>query len=161
MFADPGNAVEVTMRAVVQRVSRSEVTVDGRTIGSIGQGLLVLLGVAKGDGPPDVDYLVRKIVGLRVFEDEAGKMNLSVEDVNGSILLVSQFTLCADTNKGNRPSFVGAAQPDEARPLVDRFANAVRVRGIGCSEGEFGAHMSVELVNDGPVTIVFDTKAKS
>jgi len=145
------------MRAVVQRVSRASVTVDDRTLGSIDTGLLVLLGVAAGDGPKDADYLARKIVGLRIFEDEAGKMNLSVVDVHGAILLVSQFTLCADTNKGNRPSFAGAAQPEEARPLVERFAGAVRAAGVECAEGEFGSHMAVDLVNDGPVTIVFDT----
>ena len=145
------------MRAVVQRVSRAEVCVDGRQVSSIGGGLLVLLGVAQGDTVAEVDYLARKIVALRIFEDDAGKMNLAVTDVGGELLVVSQFTLCADTHKGNRPSFVHAAQPDDAAPMIARFVEAVRAAGLECKEGEFGAHMAVELVNDGPVTIVFDT----
>jgi D-tyrosyl-tRNA(Tyr) deacylase len=148
------------MRAVVQRVSHAEVDVDDRRVSSIGPGLLVLLGVARGDTAADVDLLVRKIVALRIFEDDAGKMNLAAGDVNGELLVVSQFTLCANTHKGNRPSFVDAAQPDEAVPLINRFVEAVRATGIGCSEGEFGAHMDVGLTNAGPVTIVFDTRDK-
>ncbi len=146
------------MRAVVQRVSRASVTVDNRPVASIGRGLLVLLGVARGDGATDAEYLARRVIGLRVFDDETGKMNLAVKDVDGEIMLVSQFTLCADTRKGNRPSFVGAAPPEEARPVIARVAELVREAGINCPEGRFGAHMVVELVNDGPVTIVFDTK---
>jgi len=146
------------MRAVVQRVSRASVTVDNRPVASIGRGLLVLLGVARGDAATDAEYLARRVIGLRVFDDETGKMNLAVKDVDGEIMLVSQFTLCADTRKGNRPSFVGAAPPEEARPVIARVAELVREAGINCPEGRFGAHMAVELVNDGPVTIVFDTK---
>jgi len=146
------------MRAVVQRVSRAGVRVDDRPVASIGPGLLVLLGVARGDTPGDAEYLARRVIGLRVFEDDEGKMNLAVKDVDGEILLVSQFTLCANTRKGNRPSFVDAAPPDEARPLIARFVEIVRGAGLECPQGEFGAHMAVDLVNDGPVTIVFDSK---
>lgn len=145
------------MRAVVQRVSRASVDVDGRRVSSIDRGLLVLLGAAQGDTKSDVDYLVRKVVSLRIFEDDAGKMNLAVKDTGGELLVVSQFTLCADTQKGNRPSFAHAAQPGDAAPLITRFVEAVRAAGIECEEGEFGAHMAVELINDGPVTIVLDT----
>ena len=145
------------MRAVVQRVSRAGVGVDGWPVSSIGRGLLVLLGVARGDTTSEVDYLVRKIVALRIFEDSAGKMNLAVKDICGELLVVSQFTLCADTGKGNRPSFAHAAQPDDAAPLITRFVEAVRAAGIECREGEFGARMAVELINDGPVTIILDT----
>ena len=146
------------MRAVVQRVSRAGVRVDGRQVASICRGLLVLLGVARGDTREGAEYLARRVVGLRVFEDEAGKMNLAVKDVDGEVLLVSQFTLCANTRKGNRPSFVDAAPPEEAQPLIARFVEMVRGAGLECPQGEFGAHMAVDLVNDGPVTIVFDTK---
>jgi len=146
------------MRAVVQRVSRAGVRVADRPVASIGRGLLVLLGVARGDTPDDAEYLARRVVGLRVFEDDAGKMNLAVKDVGGEVLLVSQFTLCANTRKGNRPSFVDAAAPEEAQPLIARFVEMVRGAGLECPEGEFGAHMAIDLVNDGPVTIVFDTK---
>ena len=146
------------MRAVVQRVSRAGVRVADRPVASIGRGLLVLLGVARGDTPDDAEYLARRVVGLRVFEDDDGKMNLAVKDVDGEVLLVSQFTLCANTRKGNRPSFVDAAPPEEAQPLIARFVEKVRGAGLECPEGEFGAHMAIDLVNDGPVTIVFDTK---
>ena len=145
------------MRAVVQRVREASVSVGGELVSSIGVGLLVLLGVARGDETDDADYLAKKIVALRVFEDNAGKMNLSVNDVGGELLVVSQFTLCADTQKGNRPSFVGAARPERAEPLVERFIESVRAADISCQKGVFGAHMEVALVNDGPVTIVFDT----
>ncbi|MCD6288332.1 MAG: D-tyrosyl-tRNA(Tyr) deacylase [Candidatus Hydrogenedentes bacterium] len=145
------------MRAVVQRVREASVSVGGELVSSIGMGLLVLLGVARGDETDDADYLAKKIVALRVFEDNAGKMNLSVNDVGGELLVVSQFTLCADTQKGNRPSFVGAARPERAEPLVERFIESVRAADISCQKGVFGAHMEVALVNDGPVTIVFDT----
>jgi len=148
------------MRAVVQRVSRASVRVDDRPVASIGRGLLVLLGVARGDLPNDAEYLARRALGLRVFQDDAGKMNLAVKDVDGDVLLVSQFTLCANTRKGNRPSFVDAAPPDEAQPLIARFVETVRGAGLECPQGEFGAHMTIELVNDGPVTIVFDTKTR-
>ena len=148
------------MRAVVQRVSRASVSVDDRPVSSIDRGLLVLLGVAQGDTTAEVDYLVRKIVALRIFEDDTGKMNLAVKDIGGELLVVSQFTLCADTQKGNRPSFAHAAQPDMAGPLITRFVEAVRAAGIECKEGEFGAHMAVELINDGPVTITLKTGDK-
>ena len=147
------------MRAVVQRVDRASVTVDGAITGQIEQGLLVLLGVAEGDTEKDLAYIVDKVCGLRIFEDEAGKMNLSVQDVGGSILAVSQFTLAASTKKGNRPSFTQAGAPDEANRLYEYFTSLVRatngVRNVGT--GEFGADMQVALVNHGPFTIWLDT----
>ncbi len=140
------------MRAVVQRVAEARVTVDGRVVGEIGAGLLVLVGVAPTDGPAQVDWMAAKIAGLRIFEDEAGKMNLAVGDVGGGVLVVSQFTLYGDASKGRRPSFTGAAPPEIARPLYERLADA-----LGAARGEFGAHMEVALVNDGPVTLILDT----
>ena len=140
------------MRAVVQRVSHARVTVEGETTGEIGRGLLVLLGVRKGDTVEQADKLARKLLALRIFEDDDGKMNRSVEDVGGQVLCVSQFTLYGDARKGNRPSFVDAAPPDEAEPLYERVRAALNdARG-----GRFGAHMKVELVNDGPVTLVVE-----
>lgn len=148
------------MRAVVQRVSRARVTVDGEETGAIEQGLLVLLGVGHDDQAKDVDYMVRKILGLRVFEDPDGKMNLSVIDVQGAVLAVSQFTLYGDCRKGRRPSFVAAAHPEPAEALFDAFVQAVRDQGVDCPTGRFGAMMDVELVNHGPVTLLLDsTKA--
>jgi D-tyrosyl-tRNA(Tyr) deacylase len=144
------------MRAVVQRVSQASVTVDGETVGRIGPGLMILLGVAHEDGPAEADWLARKITGLRVFEDREGKLNLSLLDVEGEALVVSQFTLYADTRKGRRPSFVAAAQPEVAAPLVERFANALREHGVGVESGVFGAHMLVEIHNDGPVTLIVE-----
>jgi D-tyrosyl-tRNA(Tyr) deacylase len=144
------------MRAVVQRVSQASVTVDGETVGRIGPGLMILLGVAHEDGPAEADWLARKITGLRVFEDREGKLNLSLLDVEGDALVVSQFTLYADTRKGRRPSFVAAAQPEVAAPLVERFANALREHGVGVESGVFGAHMLVEIHNDGPVTLIVE-----
>jgi D-tyrosyl-tRNA(Tyr) deacylase len=140
------------MRAVVQRVAEARVTVDDREVGAIGGGLLVLLGVAPGDGEKQVAWMADKIANLRIFEDEGGKMNLSVRDVGGGVLVVSQFTLYGDASKGRRPSFIGAAHPDVARPLYEAVANA-----LGAARGEFGAHMRVALVNDGPVTLLLDT----
>jgi D-tyrosyl-tRNA(Tyr) deacylase len=140
------------MRAVVQRVSGASVTVDGEETARIGPGLLVLLGVREGDGDEHADKLARKLLGLRVFPDADGKMNLSVEDVGGAILCVSNFTVYGDTRKGNRPSFVDAAQPDEAERLYERVR-----QGLGAQGGRFGAHMHVELVNDGPVTLLVET----
>lgn len=140
------------MRAVLQRVSEASVTVDGRMLGAIGPGLLVLLGVAPGDGPAQVAWMAEKIANLRIFEDDAGKMNRSVRDVNGGVLVVSQFTLYGDAAKGRRPSFTGAAPPDLARPLYEAVADA-----LGAARGEFGADMKVALVNDGPVTLILDT----
>jgi D-tyrosyl-tRNA(Tyr) deacylase len=140
------------VRAVVQRVSEASVTVDGEELSRIGKGLLVLLGVRNGDGEDDADKLARKLLALRVFPDGEGRLNLSVEDVGGEILCVSNFTVYGDTRKGNRPSFVEAAAPEEAERLYERVREAVGAKG-----GRFGAHMAVELVNDGPVTLVLDT----
>jgi D-aminoacyl-tRNA deacylase len=141
------------MRALLQRVSRASVTVEGQTISSIGKGLLILLGVGHGDGEEQAKYLAEKIANLRVFEDEQGKTNLSVQDVKGEALVVSQFTLYADTRKGRRPSFIDAALPEVAEPLVGRFVELLRGHGIPTQTGKFGAHMQVEIHNDGPVTI--------
>jgi D-tyrosyl-tRNA(Tyr) deacylase len=142
------------MRAVVQRVTRARVTVAGETVGRIGPGLLVLVGVAEGDGQAEADALAGKIARLRIFEDEAGKFARSVADAGGAVLAVSQFTLIADTRKGNRPSFSDAARPEHASPLFDHLCAALRELGLPVETGSFGAHMQVELVNDGPVTIV-------
>ena len=133
--------------------------VDGRTVASIGRGLLVLLGVAQGDGERQAEWLADKIAGLRIFEDEAGKMNLSVQDVGGSALVVSQFTLLGDCRKGRRPSFSDAAPPEEADRLYQRFVERARGAGLRVETGVFQAHMGVHLVNDGPVTLVLDTEA--
>ena len=145
------------MRAVVQRVNRCKVTVESRIVGEIGPGLLVLLGVGKGDTEAAADYLAEKIAGLRIFEDEAGKMNISVLDKRGEVLVVSQFTLYGDVRRGKRPSFDAAARPEEARRLYEYFVNKMRSTGLRCETGEFQAMMQVELVNDGPVTIVLDS----
>ena len=147
------------MRAVCQRVSRASVTVDGEIVGEIGPGWLVLLGVGPHDDDAVAARMADKIVGLRVFEDEAGKMNRSVVDVGGSMLVVSQFTLYADTSRGRRPGFTGAAPPAVAEPLVARFAEIVRERGLTVETGRFGALMEVALVNHGPVTIVLADEA--
>ena len=141
------------MRALLQRVSRASVTINGQTISSIGKGLLILLGVGHQDGEEQVRFLAEKTANLRIFEDEHGKTNLSVLDVKGEAIVVSQFTLYADTRKGRRPSFVDAALPEVAAPLVDRFAVLLRGHGIPTQTGQFGAHMEVEIHNDGPVTI--------
>jgi len=145
------------MRAVVQRVSAAHVRVGGATVGSIESGLLVLLGARRGDTPADGDAIARKIEGLRVFRDDEGRMNLSVSEAGGSILLVSQFTLLADVRKGRRPSFVDAADPAAADELVDHVGERLREAGLTVATGRFGAEMEVSLVNDGPVTIVIDT----
>jgi D-tyrosyl-tRNA(Tyr) deacylase len=144
------------MRAVVQRVSRASVTVDGEIVGAIGRGVLVLLGVTHDDGPAQADWLANKIAGLRIFEDHAGKMNLGLLDVEGEALVVSQFTLYGDARKGRRPSFVDAARPEAAEPLVQRFAAALRQRGISVDMGVFGARMLVKIHNDGPVTLILE-----
>ena len=146
------------MRAVVQRVSRASVQVDGQEIGEIAHGLVALLGVAEGDKVEDAEYLAQKVVELRVFEDDAGKMNRSLSDVGGSVLAISQFTLLADCRKGRRPSFTDAARPEEAQPLFEHFVAVVRSRGIPVETGRFAAHMQVELVNDGPVTLLLDSR---
>lgn len=145
------------MRAVVQRVTSASVEVAGSTVGSIGSGLLVLLGVADGDDLPLADRMAEKIAGLRVFEDPQGKMNLGLPDVGGSILAISQFTLYGDVRKGRRPSFDRAARPELARPLYEAFCAAIERQGIPCERGVFGAEMLVSLVNDGPVTLVIDS----
>ncbi|HET6444946.1 MAG TPA: D-aminoacyl-tRNA deacylase [candidate division Zixibacteria bacterium] len=144
------------MRALVQRVSKASVTVEGRVTGSIGRGYAILVGVTHDDSYREAEWLANKIVGLRLFEDDAGKMNLSIVDVGGSILLVSQFTLYANASKGRRPSFTAAAHPDQAEPLVSFLADEIRARGIPVETGVFGAMMSVEIVNDGPVTLMIE-----
>lgn len=145
------------MRAVVQRVSQAGVKVDGEQIARIGVGLLVLLGVDSGDNESQADYLVEKVAGLRIFEDTAGKMNLSVQDVSGELLVVSQFTLLADCRKGRRPGFTQAARPELAEPLCDYFVARLQQLGISVQTGRFQAEMAVDLVNDGPVTILLDS----
>lgn len=146
------------MRAVVQRVSRASVTVAGEVTGEIGRGFLVLLGVAEDDSQDDVIYMAQKIAGLRVFEDAEGKMNLSLADVVGGVLVVSQFTLLGDCRKGRRPSFVKAARPEQANRLYRSFVAELTGLGIPAAEGRFQEHMDVELVNDGPVTLLLDSR---
>jgi D-tyrosyl-tRNA(Tyr) deacylase len=149
------------MRALVQRVRDARVTADGRVTGAIGRGLLVLAGIAADDGADDRTWLARKIIDMRIFDDAAGAMNLSVRDVGGDVLAVSQFTLHASTRKGNRPSWSGAAAPDVARPAFDAFVAAlVLAAGKPVATGMFGAHMEVALVNDGPVTIWLDSRTR-
>lgn len=144
------------MKAIIQRVSRASVTVDGRLISRIGTGLLVLLGVEEGDTRENALAMAKKTAAMRIFRDENDKMNLSVRDCAGEAIVVSQFTLCADTRKGNRPSFIGAAAPEIAAPLVDLFAESMREQGVPTQQGLFGADMKVELLNDGPVTILLE-----
>jgi len=146
------------VRAVIQRVTRASVTVDGRVAGEIGAGLLVLLGVSKTDNPESASYLAEKIANLRIFSDEAGKMNRSVLDTGGSALVVSQFTLYGDTRGGRRPSYIQAAPPEEASRLYQEFVGSMRSLGVRVETGVFQAHMRVELVNDGPVTILLDSE---
>jgi D-tyrosyl-tRNA(Tyr) deacylase len=146
------------MRAVVQRVSQASVTVAGEVVGQIGQGMLVLLGVADGDDDRDAATLADKIVGLRIFEDEEGKMNRGLTDIGGAMLVVSQFTLLGDCRKGRRPSFVAAAAPETAERLYEVFVQAVRNAGIEVGTGRFRQHMEVALVNDGPVTLLLDSR---
>ena len=146
------------MRAVVQRVQRARVTVSGETTGEIAQGLLVLLGVGQDDTEVAADYLADKIAGLRIFEDEAGRMNLAVGEIGGAVLVVSQFTLVGDVRRGKRPSFDAAARPELARRLYEYFVDKLRASGLRCETGHFHETMQVELVNDGPVTILLDSK---
>jgi len=146
------------MRAVVQRVKRAKVDVDGKTVGSIGLGLLVLLGVGQDDTEADADYLAGKVSGLRIFEDSAGKMNLSVGEVSGGVLVVSQFTLFGDCRQGRRPSFTAAAPAQRASVLYEHFARKIAETGLPVAKGQFQAMMQVELVNDGPVTMLLDSK---
>jgi D-tyrosyl-tRNA(Tyr) deacylase len=146
------------VRAVIQRVKRAAVTIDGQTVGSCGQGFLILLGVKKGDAEQDADLLAAKIAKLRIFCDENDKMNLALGDVGGELLVISNFTLCADCRKGNRPDYFGAEAPDRAKALYEYFANRVAtLSGCKTETGGFGADMEVSLVNDGPVTIVLDS----
>lgn len=145
------------MRAVVQRVSRASVRVGAEEVGAIGRGLLVLVGVAEGDGEADLEWVARKLTALRIFPDEAGKMNLSVADVHGSVLLVSQFTLCADVGKGTRPSFGRAMAPSQAEAMFERLVQRVS-ETVPVETGRFGAHMEVQLTNDGPVTLWLDSR---
>jgi D-tyrosyl-tRNA(Tyr) deacylase len=146
------------MRAVVQRVGRGEVRVDGKAVGAVGKGFVVLLGVARGDGEADARALADKVAALRVFEDAAGKMNLALAEVGGGLLVVSQFTLLGDARKGNRPSFIDAAGPEEGNALYERFCALLREKGLPVATGTFRAMMEVELVNDGPVTILLDSR---
>lgn len=144
------------MRILLQRVTEASVAVDGALVGAIGDGLVALVGIADGDDDALVDRAAAKTAALRIFRDEVGRFDRSLVDVGGAVLVVSQFTLLADTRKGNRPSFTGAAHPDVAQPLVDRYAEALRALGLEVATGRFGADMRVALVNDGPVTIVLD-----
>lgn len=146
------------MRAVVQRAARAAVRVGGQTVGEIGAGLLVLLGVAAGDGEEAARFMAAKLAGLRIFEDAAGKMNRSVADVGGGVLVVSQFTLLGDARSGNRPGFSAAAPPEEANRLYEQVCAMLREKGLTVAQGVFRAHMEVELVNDGPVTILLDSE---
>jgi len=146
------------MRAVIQRVSAANITVAGRVIGAIRQGLLILLGVAAEDTEAEADWLLDKALDLRIFENEAGRLDRSARDIHGALLVVSQFTLLADTRKGRRPSFTAAARPEHAVPLYEHFVKRARAQGIPVETGEFGAHMEVALVNDGPVTLILDSQ---
>jgi D-tyrosyl-tRNA(Tyr) deacylase len=148
------------VKALLQRVSRAAVSIDGQAVGSIGQGLCVLVGVAAGDGPRDIDYLVGKLLNLRIFAGHDGKFNLSVADIEGGLLLISQFTLLADTRKGRRPSFTGAAGPDEAERMFNSFVAECRRSGLKTECGRFQSYMQVDITNDGPVTIMLDSKEK-
>ena len=146
------------MIAVIQRCSQGKVTVSDKVVGKISHGLVIFLGVQKNDTENDAEFLVNKICGLRIFNDENDKMNLSIKDVNGSALVISQFTLCGDTKKGRRPSFIKAATPDDGNRLYEYFMSEMKKSGVPIESGEFGAMMDVELVNDGPVTFVLNSK---
>ncbi len=149
------------MKIVIQRVSESSVKVDGKIIGEIGTGFMLLCGIDESDENEDADWLVKKILDLRIFGDEEGKLNLSIKDIKGEILCISQFTLIADYKKGNRPSFIKAAKPDKAIPLFEYFKAELKKSGLKIESGIFGADMKVSLINDGPVTIVMDSKTKA
>ncbi len=149
------------MRVILQRASQARVKIAGETVGEIERGWLALVGVAVGDAKPQAEWLAEKVAHVRAFEDDAGKMNRSVQDINGRVLVVSNFTLYADCQKGRRPSFIDAARPEEAEPLVTLFTNGLRALGIPVAEGRFGADMQVELVNDGPVTLILDSPKPS
>ena len=145
------------MRALIQRVTQASVSIEGETVGAIGRGLAVLLGVARGDVAEDAERLARKTAELRIFPDAAGHFDLSLLDIGGGALIVSQFTLLADTRRGRRPDFTAAAPPEEAEPLVERYVSVLKQMGVPVATGRFGAHMLVEILNDGPVTILLDT----
>ena len=146
------------MRAVVQRVTRASVTIDGEIVGEIGNGLVALLGIARDDTREDADYLVAKIIALRIFDDPEGKMNRSLKDIDGGLLVVSQFTLYGDVRRGRRPSFDGAARPEQARELYEHFVEKIRAAKLRCETGRFQEMMEVELTNEGPVTILLDSR---
>ncbi|MCT3763607.1 D-aminoacyl-tRNA deacylase [Elizabethkingia anophelis] len=148
------------MKVVIQRVSESEVVVENQSVGKIGKGFMLLIGIDENDEKQDADWLVQKILNLRVFGDEEGKMNLSIVDIKGDLVCISQFTLIADYKKGNRPSFIKAAKPDKAIPLFEYFKEEIAKSGLKTESGIFGADMKVSLINDGPVTIVMDSKTK-
>jgi D-aminoacyl-tRNA deacylase len=148
------------MKACIQRVSSALVRVESETVGEIGRGFLVLLGVAAGDGPAELRWMVDKVIGLRVFDDGEGKMNLALADVGGELLVVSQFTLLGDCRKGRRPSFIDAAPPEMAERMYEEFVAAARAAGIRVATGKFRTHMAVELVNDGPVTLLLDSSVR-
>lgn len=154
----PARAYKAYVRAVVQRVSKAEVSVSGKTIGRIGRGLVILLGVARGDSEDDAAFIADRALKMRVFADPGGKMNLALDNVGGELLVVSQFTLLADTAAGRRPSFSAAAPPDEARRLYGHFLSLLRRTGVKVETGEFGAMMAVAMVNDGPVTVILDSR---
>ena len=149
------------MKAIIQRVSGASVFVDNTQISSIKNGFLILLGVQQGDDEKDLEYLVKKTVGMRIFKDDNQHMNLSIKDVNGEALVVSQFTLCADTHKGRRPSFIHAAPPEIAEQMYQQFCEQLKVAGVPVQTGKFGAMMGVSLINDGPVTIILDSRDKN
>jgi D-tyrosyl-tRNA(Tyr) deacylase len=149
------------LKAIIQRVSSASVSVDNTQISSIKNGFLILLGVQQGDDEKDLEYLVKKTAGMRIFKDDNQHMNLSIQDVNGEALVVSQFTLCADTHKGRRPSFIHAAPPEMAEQMYQQFCKQLKVAGVPVQTGKFGAMMDVSLINDGPVTIILDSRDKN